>query len=95
MISTGKRRQFVTLQLYSSDAPAHPGDSILLDGKVIGTITSAAWGHRVEKNLAMGFIDPDHSEIGSKLKLEVLGELVDAGVCEPCLYDAANTLPRS
>ena len=95
MISAGKRRQFVALQLNSRDAPAQPGDSILLGGNVIGTITSAAWGHRVEKNLAMGFIDPDHSEIGSKLKLEVLGELVDAGVCEPCLYDAANTLPRS
>ncbi len=95
MASGSKRRQFVSLQVDSRVAPAHPGDSIVVDGKVIGTITSGAWGYRVDKNLAMGFIDPSHSSIGSEVQIDLLGELVDASVCEPCLYDPDNSLPRS
>ena len=38
-------------------APAHGGDSLLHGDRVVGTVTSAAWGHRVGKNLAMAFVD--------------------------------------
>jgi len=95
MRTRGPRRQFVSMVLNSDEAPAQPGDSILADGRVVGTVTSADWGHRVGKNIAMGFVDPDHAEIGAKLTVEVIGEPVSARVCEPCLYDPSFDLVRA
>ena len=95
MMETGPRRGFVHLELESDAAPAHPGDSIVSGGKVVGTVTSASWGHRVNKNLAMGFVDPSCASIGCNLLVEVIGEPVPAQVCEPCRYDPENNRVRS
>lgn len=94
-ITTGPRRLFVSLELDSDDAPAHPGDSIISGGEVVGTVTSASWGHRVNKNLAMGFVDAAFAGIGQELHVEVIGEPVPARVCEPCRYDPENARVRS
>ncbi|MEO1398546.1 MAG: glycine cleavage T C-terminal barrel domain-containing protein, partial [Pseudomonadota bacterium] len=64
------RARFVALSLHSREAPAHPGDSILANGKVVGTVTSADWGHRLGKNIAMGFIAPEHAEGVDELIVE-------------------------
>ena len=91
----GPRRKFVSLEIDSRNAPAHPGDSITHDGEVVGTVTSAAWGHRVGKNLAMGFVDPGCAENGAKLGVELLGENVSAVVCPSCLYHPEFAKVRS
>lgn len=95
MIKAGPRRLFVSLELDGDDAPAHPGDSIIADGRVVGTVTSAAWGHRVSRNLAMGFVDASFAGTGQSLLVEVIGEPVAATVCEPCQYDPENARVRS
>ena len=89
------RRNFVSMVIDSNEAPAHPGDSIIKDGKIIGTITSAAWGHRVAKNLAMGFVDPAYSQIGAQFEIEIIGRSFTASVCEPCLYDPQTERVRA
>lgn len=89
-----KKRAFVTMVLDCTHAPAHGGDSIVKEGKVIGTVTSADWGHRVGKNIAMGFIDPRFSTIGTQIEVEVIGKPVVANVVEDCLYDPQNLLVR-
>ena len=61
---------------------------------MIGTITSADWGHRVKKNLAMAFVDPAFAEIGTQVEVDVVGLPVKARVIEPCPYDAENELVR-
>ena len=91
----GARRCFVSMEIAGREAPAHAGDSIVFDDRVIGTVTSAAWGHRTGKNLAMGFIDPKYAEIGTAVGLQLLGETTDAVVCEACQYDPANHNVRS
>ena len=92
--AAGPRRRFVTLTLDSKQAPAQPGDSILRDGAVEGTVTSAGWGHRVGRNIAMGFVEPDCAELGGRLEVEVIGEPVAAEIVDPCLYDPGFTLVR-
>ncbi|MGI9406751.1 MAG: FAD-dependent oxidoreductase, partial [Hyphomicrobiaceae bacterium] len=82
-----KRRQFVSLVIDSDLAPAHPGDSILSGGDVAGTITSAGYGHRVQENLAMGFVAPEFAEEGTALEVLVLGERLGARVVPECRYD--------
>jgi len=91
----GPKRRFVSLTLDHEDAPAHVGDSIYAGNSVVGTITSAAYGHRTGENLAMGFVDPDHAAIGTELEVFLLGNHIAARVVEPCRYDSANSLLRN
>jgi dimethylglycine dehydrogenase len=93
-VSSGNRKQRVILELDSAEAPAQPGEGVFLDGKPVGSITSAAWGHRTQKNLAMAYVDPRHAVEGSMLEVLLLGQQVAATVCKPCLYDPGNALPR-
>jgi len=55
--------------------------------KVVGTVTSGDWGHRVGMNLAYAFVDPAHAEIGTTMQLDLCGELVAAEVIAPSPYD--------
>ena len=89
--ANGPRRKFVTLVLECKHAPAHGGDSILSSsGTCIGTVTSGGWGYRVNKNIAMGFVDPEFDAIGTELSVEVIGESISAVVVERDLYDPEN-----
>lgn len=94
MQQNGPRRQLVSFQLESGTAPAHVGDSIMAGDRVIGTVTSGAWGYRVGKNLAMGFLDPEFCAIGTPVEIEVVGLATSATVIERCLYDPKNELVR-
>ena len=88
------RRKFVSLTLKSDAYPAHPGDSIMAGDEVIGTVTSAGWGHRTKKNIAMGFVDPAHADLNQTLAVWTSHGHLSATVCEPCLYDPENKLVR-
>ncbi len=94
--AAGPRRCFVALTINHDEAPAHPGDSIVYpDGRLAGTVTSAAWGHRVGCNLAMGYVDPAVSAIGTPLAVEIAGARHTATVSEMCPYDPHNVLVRN
>ncbi len=88
------RRKFVSLILDTDAYPAHAGDSIMANGAVVGTVTSAGWGHRTKKNIAMGFVDPAHDTVGSALSIWTSHGELSASVCEPCLYDPEYKLVR-
>jgi len=89
------RRTFVALDVATREAPAHPGDSIVQGGRVIGTVTSAAWGYRVGKNLTMRFVDPQYSAVGTPLDVVIVGDAVPAVVCEEAQYDPTFQRVRS
>jgi dimethylglycine dehydrogenase len=92
--AAGPLKKRVTLDILSDLAPAHGGASVMLDGKVVGTITSGEYGHRVGKNLAYAFVDPALSPIGTQLEIDIIGTLTTARVIAPSPYDPAMTLPR-
>ncbi len=93
-ISAGNRKQRVLLKLDSTHAPAQLGEGVFLDGKPVGSITSAAWGYRTQKNLAMAYVNPAHAAEGAILEVLLIGQSTRAIVCKPCLFDPENTLPR-
>jgi dimethylglycine dehydrogenase len=94
LLTAKPKKAFVTLVLDCTHAPAHGGDSIMAEGRLVGTVSSASWGHRLGKNLAMGFVDPQFAVIGNRLAVEVIGEPIPAVVMPDCLYDPQNRLPR-
>ncbi|RMH39925.1 MAG: FAD-dependent oxidoreductase [Alphaproteobacteria bacterium] len=83
----GLRKKFVTLRVDATRAPACRGASLMRGDRVVGTITSGDWGHRVGMNLAHAFVDPDLATPGSRLKLDFFGDLVDTEVIAPAPYD--------
>ena len=92
---TGPQRLRVCLELNCSHAPAYGGASLIDKGRVVGTITSGEWGHRVAKNLAYGFVEPEFAQTGTALQLDLLGDLIDAHVAEPCPYDPLGARYRA
>ena len=91
----GPARRLVTLEIDCTHAPSHSGASVSHGSSVIGTVTSADWGHRVGKNLAFAFVDAAHSELGSVLAVDVLGLPVAATVVPRCSYDPEATRVRA
>jgi dimethylglycine dehydrogenase len=68
------RRRLVLLQVEGADADARFYEPIWADDEHVGFITSAAYGHTCERNLAMGYVASRVAQSGTRLQLTVLGE---------------------
>jgi dimethylglycine dehydrogenase len=53
----GPRKRLVPLKIDASHAPAHAGSSLMQGIKVVGTVTSADWGHRLGITLPMPLLN--------------------------------------
>lgn len=91
----GPAKKLVTLEVVCKHAPAHGGASVIKDGTVVGTVTSGEWGHRLNKNICLAFINPDIAAPGNKMTIDVLGEPVAAHVIDSCPYDRPHQRVRS
>ena len=94
-VEAGPQRLLVTLSVDTKDAPSHGGASVRLDGRIVGTVTSAGWGHRTGLNLVYAFVDPAHAAIGTALTVDVIGAPVAAQVIKSGPYDPHYSLMRS
>ncbi|MEM8537407.1 MAG: glycine cleavage T C-terminal barrel domain-containing protein, partial [Pseudomonadota bacterium] len=91
----GFRKRLVNLAIDCATAPAHPGASVMLGDRVVGTVTSGDWGHRVGKNLAYAFVNPELAQIETSLEIDIIGQMATAKVISPSPYDPDMTLPRN
>ncbi|MDA8587310.1 aminomethyltransferase family protein, partial [Rhodobacteraceae bacterium] len=94
-MANGPTRKLVTLKIDSTKTPAHGGASLMQADTVVGTITSGDWGYRVGMNLAYAFVMPELAAVGSKMQLDLCGDLVDAEVITPSPYDADYSRMRA
>ncbi|MGI9405078.1 MAG: glycine cleavage T C-terminal barrel domain-containing protein, partial [Hyphomicrobiaceae bacterium] len=94
-IGEGARKKRALLTIDCDFAPAQPGETVFLGDKPVGTITSAGWGFRTGRNIAIAYLAPDHAATGTKLDVFLLGRRVQAEVSGTCLLDPANTRQRS
>jgi dimethylglycine dehydrogenase len=88
----GAVQTLVTLQVASTDADAPVYAPVKSDGKVVGFITSSAYGHYVRQSLALAYIDKEF--IGSHLTVDVIGEAKKATVLKEPAYDPAGSRMR-
>ena len=93
-VKGGPGRKLVSLHIDCTDRPATPGSSVMLGDRVVGTVTSGDWGHRVGMNLAYAFIEPDLAASGTKLVLDLIGDHIAATVIAPGPYDPDNQRVR-
>lgn len=91
----GPRRRLSSMTVDCDVAPARGGDPVFHGARQVGTVTSGGYGHRVGKNIAYAYIDPEYSEPGASLAVGILGERYAAVVVSRVLYDAGNSLARA
>lgn len=69
----GVKKGFVTMTIEAGDQDAPYMAPIWHNGSVVGEVTSAGWGHRVEKAIALGVVNSSATEPGTELEVEVFG----------------------
>lgn len=69
---------------------AREGASVLLNGAVIGTVTSGSYTPWLDRSIAMAYIPPDHATIGTALTVDVRGTAIPATVTALPFYKRAK-----
>ncbi|MEM1351599.1 MAG: aminomethyltransferase family protein, partial [Pseudomonadota bacterium] len=90
-----RAKALVTLQIDSKTAPAHGGASLMREARVVGTITSGDYGHRVDTNLAYAFVDAEYAAAGTTLTLDLCGKAVPSTVIPMAPYDPELSRARA
>ncbi len=85
--AAGERKKLVNLKVDATHAPARGGASLMEAGNVVGTISSADWGYRVGMNIAYAFVEPAFSGVGTKMQLDMYGDMVSVEVIPASPYD--------
>ena len=73
----------------------HGGEAVLLDGYVVGSTASVAYGHTVGKILAFAYIKPVAAKPGTELTVVIHGQPRAARVLGEPAYDPDSLLPRT
>ncbi len=89
----GPARKLATLTV-NGFAPLIGGETILADGEVIGTTTSAGYGYTVGKTIALGYL-PAELDRAASLAIEAYGRLYRAARGPRSLYDPKGERLRS
>ncbi|WP_170397027.1 FAD-dependent oxidoreductase [Ruegeria arenilitoris] len=73
----------------------HGGEAVTLDGRVVGSTASVAYGHTVSKILAFAYIKPEAATPGTALQVVIHGKPRAARVLGEPAYDPDSLLPRT
>jgi dimethylglycine dehydrogenase len=85
--SSGPKRRFVVLDIDAGDADAVGYESIMKEGRAVGYVTSAAYGHCIGRSLAAGYVPTALAREGERVEVDVLGEMRAATIRLRPLYD--------
>ena len=90
----GPARRLVLLAVDAPDADAAKDDGIWADGRLVGLVTSGAYGHHVAMSLALAYVDIDVIEDTAGLQVAVVGDLRPARILPEIPYDPAGVRLR-
>ena len=87
----GFKNSFVTMEVHGiTDVDARGSEAIYLGDQVVGRCTSGGFGWRTGKSLALAMVSPDHSAVGTKLEIVILGKRYKATIIPESPFDAEN-----
>ncbi|MBD2395147.1 glycine cleavage system aminomethyltransferase GcvT [Cyanobacterium aponinum FACHB-4101] len=81
----GVKKKLVALVMEGKYIARH-GYPILVNGEVIGEITSGTLSPTLEDAIALGYVSSDYSKIGQKLEIEIRGKLYPAKIVKKPFY---------
>ncbi len=85
----GISHKLATLIIGGSDyLTVYGGEAVLHNGQVLGRLRSGGYGYTVKKNIGYVYLPVELTRAGTKLDVDVMGEMVKAEVAADVLYDA-------
>ena len=90
MLAREPQTRIVLLALDGEDCDALIGEAVFQNGHLVGSITSAAYGHTVDRSLAIAFLQDSARSPGTKLEISLLGSRVSAVVLAEPPWDPRN-----
>ncbi len=95
MVETGIRSKCVTLLIDGpEDADPWGREALYAGDERTGRLTSGGYSVAFGKSIGMGYVKPEHAEVGTKLKVRMQRQLFDAEVVEDSPYDPSNATIR-
>jgi dimethylglycine dehydrogenase len=91
---SGGALRLVTLQVDAADADAIGDEPIWHDGKAVGWVTSGAFGHRVGRSLALGYVPAALAKADTGFEVEIIGERRAAQRLAGAAFDSSGKLMR-
>ena len=76
-------------------ADGHGGEAVMLNGQVVGSTASVAYGPTVGKILAFAYIKPEAAKPDTALKVVIHGKPRATRVLDEAAYDPESLKPRS
>ncbi|WP_170509012.1 FAD-dependent oxidoreductase [Ruegeria arenilitoris] len=73
----------------------HGGEAVLLDGKVVGSTASVAYGHTVGKILAFAYVKPQANVPGTEVQVVIAGAPRRGRILGAPAYDPQSLRPRT
>ena len=82
------------LAVDAADADCLGSETVFMNGRRVGQVSSGGFGHCVKQSLAFAYIDPDCAAPGTELEVMILGARRPARVLADPVYDPASARPR-
>ena len=92
---TGPPRRLTLLAVDAGDADAAQDDGIWVGDRLVGLVTSGAYGHHVGMSLALANVDADVLDAGADLTVYVVGIARVARALPEVPYDPAGAKLRA
>jgi len=83
------------LVLDDARSVALSNEPVMVDGDVLGRVTSGGYGYTVERSIAYAYLPAAHSTPGTEVAVEIFGEWVGGRVAREPLYDPGGERVRA
>lgn len=90
----GTPRALTLLHVDAADADAAKDNGVWIVDRLVGFVTSGAYGHHVDKSLALAYLDRDILETNPDLTVYVVGEARPATILPEVPYDPKSAKLR-
>ncbi|MCP3935021.1 MAG: FAD-dependent oxidoreductase [Actinomycetia bacterium] len=85
----------VYAEVGATDNDCRGNEPIYVGDRQVGLTTGGTYGHSVGKSLAFAYVDPDVSEAGTELEVQLMGERRPMCILADAAYDPTNEAPRA
>ncbi|MEO0370731.1 MAG: glycine cleavage T C-terminal barrel domain-containing protein, partial [Pseudomonadota bacterium] len=90
MLARNPKRKITLLALEGEETDALIGEAVFLGDRMVGSVTSSAYGHAVGMSLVIAFLEDDARARGTAVTISILGKRVAARVLADPPWDAQN-----
>ena len=95
LIKNGPKIKLVYMEVDAVDADAHGNEPIYSNGNIVGLTTSGAYGYRVNKSLAFGYVETKFAKVGNEFLIKIQGKDVKSKVIDEPAFDSNNDRLKS